>query len=44
MAVLRLVDKNNPRRKGMVPSTKWKIAFFISLAANFMLSLYIIIK
>ena len=31
---MRVVTKDEPRKKGMVPSTKWKIAFGISLIIN----------
>ena len=40
MAVMRQVNKENPRKKKqLLPSTKWKVAFGVSAVINFILSL-----
>ena len=43
MAIARIVSKNQPRTKVMVPSKKWKIAFSVSLVINLIqLALFLI--
>jgi|CXWL01.1.fsa_nt_gi hypothetical protein len=43
MAYLKVIDKQNPRKKVYPPSLKWRVAFFVTLVFN-LIQLYYIFK